>query len=664
MAGNTVDANRQAALEAARRQAAERAARAAAERQRLQQAAASQAAQGSGSADAAERNAAAARTAPIDRDTFVQQAQIEGLDETQRGELFDRFDNDGETGLSDAEFDAAFAEATGNQVENMRTGAEGQEVSDIQTQLAAAGADPGPIDGQYGPQTAGAVSAYQESRGLAVDGVAGPQTRSALMIESASIDPERPQLQSADRQDEATTAARGEDQAVLDNARAALQNLPPEARPAFEAKVTELQTAFDTKWVAGPAADTINAGGQPPKPGDTVNPDGTINETEVQNLQDEGQRLTDALAQIPADHPDRAALEQKVNDFNAGLEQTLSGQQAIADAVVAGNEAGAVTKDQLNDMNPEELAAHYEKLAGAANALADAPELQQAVMGKAEEQLSNLTDGEISDNDREILNAIVDSDMPLEGFSQDMRQNLLRTAASQHDSNFTDDQRGPSERLQEVMNSLLNDPNLDKGALEANIREFAHGDSQNRLIDFATEEQLAQLSPELLTSLKEGNDGDNGKNDKLDRAITAAQAAQTPEAQAASAVSSLLAQDPNTVDVNQFQTQIDGLTEHFANLTPEAQAQALDYVRTVTGNFSNNIDGERILVDTGFVANLPPADQQAVLNTLTNGPSGDDIKNSEGPSAEDAGRAQVVQELLTPTAPAAEPEQRRTSGPQ
>ena len=43
-----------------------------------------------------------------------------------------------------------------------------------------AGCSPGAIDGKFGPGTASAVMSYQSSRGLACDGVVGPQTWHAL----------------------------------------------------------------------------------------------------------------------------------------------------------------------------------------------------------------------------------------------------------------------------------------------------------------------------------------------------------------------------------------------------------------------------------------------------------------------------------------------------
>jgi peptidoglycan hydrolase-like protein with peptidoglycan-binding domain/DNA invertase Pin-like site-specific DNA recombinase len=53
-------------------------------------------------------------------------------------------------------------------------------VRKIQRRLSAAGAQPGPVDGLFGPLTEAAVRRFQQSRGLAVDGIAGPQTMRQL----------------------------------------------------------------------------------------------------------------------------------------------------------------------------------------------------------------------------------------------------------------------------------------------------------------------------------------------------------------------------------------------------------------------------------------------------------------------------------------------------
>lgn len=59
----------------------------------------------------------------------------------------------------------------------------GPLVERVQRALVAAGFDTGPIDGEYGGQTAAAVRALQMAKGLQVDGEVGPATARALRIE-------------------------------------------------------------------------------------------------------------------------------------------------------------------------------------------------------------------------------------------------------------------------------------------------------------------------------------------------------------------------------------------------------------------------------------------------------------------------------------------------
>jgi peptidoglycan hydrolase-like protein with peptidoglycan-binding domain len=64
----------------------------------------------------------------------------------------------------------------------LRQGATGPAVIQLQTALKAAGFDPGPLDGVFGPRTEAAVIAFQKSKNLLVDGVVGPQTWAALGV--------------------------------------------------------------------------------------------------------------------------------------------------------------------------------------------------------------------------------------------------------------------------------------------------------------------------------------------------------------------------------------------------------------------------------------------------------------------------------------------------
>ncbi len=61
-----------------------------------------------------------------------------------------------------------------------------QTVRDIQAQLLRLGLYDGRLDGLNGPQTRGAIRAYQQQRGLVVDGVASPQLLSYMTQSSAS----------------------------------------------------------------------------------------------------------------------------------------------------------------------------------------------------------------------------------------------------------------------------------------------------------------------------------------------------------------------------------------------------------------------------------------------------------------------------------------------
>ena len=55
----------------------------------------------------------------------------------------------------------------------LKKGSTDPAVRDLQAALKALGHDPGPIDGVFGAMTESAVKAFQQARGIAVDGIVG-----------------------------------------------------------------------------------------------------------------------------------------------------------------------------------------------------------------------------------------------------------------------------------------------------------------------------------------------------------------------------------------------------------------------------------------------------------------------------------------------------------
>ena len=69
----------------------------------------------------------------------------------------------------------------------LRRGAEGDEVTDLQTSLQALSVDCD-IDGIFGAKTEAAVKHFQLAYGLTADGVAGPKTLALLQDEVAKLE--------------------------------------------------------------------------------------------------------------------------------------------------------------------------------------------------------------------------------------------------------------------------------------------------------------------------------------------------------------------------------------------------------------------------------------------------------------------------------------------
>ncbi|MDO5435218.1 MAG: peptidoglycan-binding domain-containing protein [Clostridia bacterium] len=67
----------------------------------------------------------------------------------------------------------------------LRTGSAGQAVTDLQSRLFILGYYTGAIDGQYGPGTKEAVTAFQKQNGLSADGIVGTETKTLLFSADA-----------------------------------------------------------------------------------------------------------------------------------------------------------------------------------------------------------------------------------------------------------------------------------------------------------------------------------------------------------------------------------------------------------------------------------------------------------------------------------------------
>lgn len=128
---------------------------------------------------------------PIDDKAFPGRAAAEGVKElpTALGDLkasyglvaFGHVDTNGDQPLSEKRARAVVALATGDLDEFKALASDdGWDIDVVQYLLLYAGHPPGPLDGEDGPKTQGAVKAYQAEKELKVDGIAGPVTKGQL----------------------------------------------------------------------------------------------------------------------------------------------------------------------------------------------------------------------------------------------------------------------------------------------------------------------------------------------------------------------------------------------------------------------------------------------------------------------------------------------------
>jgi putative chitinase len=85
----------------------------------------------------------------------------------------------------------------------LQRGSSGADVQTLQQRLSDLGFDPNGIDGHFGPGTEAAIRAFQQAKGLQVDGKAGPDTLTALGLNDGSANTGGP---TGDPQDPAADA--------------------------------------------------------------------------------------------------------------------------------------------------------------------------------------------------------------------------------------------------------------------------------------------------------------------------------------------------------------------------------------------------------------------------------------------------------------------------
>jgi peptidoglycan L-alanyl-D-glutamate endopeptidase CwlK len=80
-------------------------------------------------------------------------------------------------------------------MDTLRPGSTGDDVKRLQERLSKLGFPPGKIDGDFGPGTEAALRAFQQSRMMLADGIAGPRTLTKLgLIRDASLTSVIPQV--------------------------------------------------------------------------------------------------------------------------------------------------------------------------------------------------------------------------------------------------------------------------------------------------------------------------------------------------------------------------------------------------------------------------------------------------------------------------------------
>jgi hypothetical protein len=93
-----------------------------------------------------------------------------------------------------ARYDVAGESAAAKQQKPAQSKPRRLDMRTIQQTLKKEGFNPGEIDGDWGPKTKAAVTAFQKAHGLEVDGVVGPKTMAALVAAAKPKPPAQPRV--------------------------------------------------------------------------------------------------------------------------------------------------------------------------------------------------------------------------------------------------------------------------------------------------------------------------------------------------------------------------------------------------------------------------------------------------------------------------------------
>ncbi|GGK07897.1 hydrolase [Lentibacillus kapialis] len=104
----------------------------------------------------------------------------------------------------------------------LNKGDSGEAVKSVQSELASQGYYTYNLDGIYGSITKEAVTAFQSDRGLAVDGIVGPETRKALSSSESKIEAE---TETEAKSDTMTLSSTSGDSAATSNVVSSARNL-------------------------------------------------------------------------------------------------------------------------------------------------------------------------------------------------------------------------------------------------------------------------------------------------------------------------------------------------------------------------------------------------------------------------------------------------------